>query len=80
VCFNIGTVRKRRDSKKIPWSDAEKSAVLRFFDRHVRDMKKAPTKNQCENCIREAMGALKLRDWKAVKYYVQYLIEKRRKK
>jgi hypothetical protein len=42
-------------------------------------MKKAPTKNQCENCIREAMGAIKFRDWKAVKYYAKYLIEKRRK-
>ena len=69
---------KRTEKGRRPWTKEETKAILSYFDRLIRDEGKAPNKLQCENCLIQA-PALSTRDWKAVKYQVKFIINKRKK-
>lgn len=54
---------------KRPWSEEEKAAVRRHFQRHIL-IKKVPNKSECDNCIK-AEPTLCNRTWSHVKFFVK---------
>lgn len=66
--------KRRRDVKKIPWSDEEREAVLRHFQKHLL-LKVVPNKKDCDKCL-SAEPVLAKRSWKNLKDFVRNMFLK----
>lgn len=59
----------KTDRKAKPWSEEEKTAVLRHFRSHI-SLAKIPKKEESEKCLKKE-PCLRTRTWKNVKDFVR---------
>lgn len=66
--------KQKRECRRVPWTPAEKDAMIRsmavFWIR-----KKVPNKKECDECLAKEL-ALKRRSWRDIKHYVYNIIKK----
>lgn len=66
--------KRRKTCVKRPWSEEEKIAILRHFQKHIL-LKKVPNKKECDSCL-AVENILSGRSWSHIKFCLKNMFKK----